>query len=320
MPEVPVPPENLAIPAIARMPGAEACSVTLDGVRWNYWRAGSGPALLLIHGFMGYAFSWRFNLADLARDFSVYAPDLGGCGFSQRVDVVQTTLAADAEAMLRFMDRLGIEDAYVLGSSRGGGLALALAALLARRGMAHRMRRLILVSPINPWSSNGLLMTRLLATAMGGLAVLHVIPHMPFLVRGYFKRLYGDPRRIAPGSFEGYRAGLDEPGSFPHLLRIVRSWRDDLSLVEQSLGEVGELPVLLLWGDCDRAVYASSLPQLQQRLINSATLLMPGVGHLPYEEVPEEFNRVVRDFLLHNTPLTALEKPSVISYQSTAQT
>ncbi len=58
-----------AVPQIARIPGAEERSVTLDGVTWRYWFAGSGPPLLLIHGFLGYSFSWRFNMEPLSQAF-----------------------------------------------------------------------------------------------------------------------------------------------------------------------------------------------------------------------------------------------------------
>src|SRR5271167_1118444 len=115
-------------PQIAQIAGAEERSVSLDGVTWRYWFAGSGPPLLLIHGFMGYSFSWRFNVEPLSRYFSVYAMDLPGCGFSQRMEGPQRTLAADAEAVLRFMDHFGIEEAAIMGSSRGGGLSIVLAA------------------------------------------------------------------------------------------------------------------------------------------------------------------------------------------------
>src|ERR1035438_2436671 len=132
------------VPEVARIPGAEERSVTLDGVTWRYWDAGSGPPLLLIHGFMGYSFSWRFNVAPLSRHFSVYAMDLPGCGFSQRIETPECTLASDAEAVLRFMDHMGIEEADLVGSSRGGGLAIVLADQLAKRQMLHRVRRLVL--------------------------------------------------------------------------------------------------------------------------------------------------------------------------------
>ncbi len=123
----------------------------------------------------------------------------------------------------------------------------------------------------------------------------------------YFKRLYGDPKRISPGSIEGYKAGLDVAGSFEHLLRIVRSWHDDLALIERSLPAISGVPTLVLWGSRDKAVYPSSIHRLQRPLKNSALILMKGVGHLPYEEVPEEFNRILCDFLLHDTPATPLE-------------
>src|SRR5271169_2963052 len=312
-----------SVPAVARIRGAEERSVTIDGVTWRYWHAGSGPPLLLIHGFLGYSFSWRFNVEALSRDFSVYAMDLPGCGFSQRTQDSECTLAGDAERMLRFMDHLGIQEADVLGSSRGGGLAIVLGAMLAKRNMLHRIRRLVLVSAINPWSSNGRLLTRMFATRFGGEFVMRVLPNLHIVLTRYFKRLYGDPKRISPGSIEGYEAGLDVPGSFEHLLRIVRSWHDDLALIEQSLPAASEAPTLLLWGARDKAVFPSSVHQLQSRLKNSALVLARGVGHLPYEEVPEEFNRVVSDFLLHNTPRAPLEiaagPPTPVSASSSAR-
>ncbi len=293
------------VPTAARIAGAELCSVTIDGVTWRYWHAGSGPPLLLIHGFIGYSFSWRFNVEPLSHQFSVYAMDLPGCGFSQQSQ--NCTLAGDAEGMLRFMDHFGIEEADIVGSSRGGGLAIVLGALLAKQNMLRRMRRLVLVSPINPWSTHGLTLTRILGSPMGGVVVVHALPRMHFALKHYYRRLYGDPKRIAPGSLEGYEAGLEVPGSFEHLECIVRSWHADLALIGHSLPAIRDVPTLLLWGAQDRAVLPASIHQLQSRLKNSALTLMLGVGHLPYEEVPAEFDRMVSDFLLHDTPKTPLE-------------
>ena len=307
MPEPDLAEPTGAIPDVARIPGTEECSVTLDGVRWRYLHAGSGPPLLLIHGFMAYSFSWRFNMEALSRHFSVYAIDLPGCGFSQRTEAPQWPLARDAEGVLRFMEHLGIEQADVLGSSRGGGLAIVLAALAAQRSKQHLVRRLILVSPINPWSSYGRLLTRLLSTALGGFYVTQVLPKLRWMMLRYLRKLYGDPRRIAPGTIEGYAAGLNVPGSYEHVLRVVRAWHGDLALIEESLPSISELPTLLLWGSHDTAVGPSSAYALQRRLKNSALVILDGVGHVPYEEVPGEFNRVICDFLLHDTPRTSLQ-------------
>src|SRR5664279_3036857 len=99
------PTEQLAsVPQIAEIQGAEERRVTLDGVTWRYWFAGSGPPLLLIHGFMGYSFSWRWNVEYLSQHFSVYAIDLPGCGFSERTDAAECSLSGDAQQVLRFME------------------------------------------------------------------------------------------------------------------------------------------------------------------------------------------------------------------------
>jgi pimeloyl-ACP methyl ester carboxylesterase len=296
-----------AVPAIARIAGAQERSVQIDGVNWRYLTAGSGPPLLLIHGFMGYSYSWRFNIGPLSKHFSVWALDLPGCGFSQRTNGGECTLTGDAERVLAFMAHFGIEDADIVGSSRGGGLAMVLAAIAARRNQLRRVRRLVLVSPINPWSSHGKVLTRLLASTLGGLYIVHVQPRMRIISRRYFTALYGDPKRIAPGAFEAYAAGMETPGSFEHLSRILRSWHDDLAAVSDALPDMASLPTLLLWGSRDRAVYPSSIHQLQRHLNNSALVMFPGAGHMPYEEVPEEFNRVLCDFLLQHAPRTPFE-------------
>src|SRR6516164_9553365 len=109
MPELDTIAQVETIPEVAKIPGTEERSVVLDGVRWRYLRAGSGPPLLLLHGFMAYSFSWRFNMQALSQHFTVYAIDLPGCGFSQRTDAPECSLADDAEGVLRLMDHLGLQ-------------------------------------------------------------------------------------------------------------------------------------------------------------------------------------------------------------------
>lgn len=299
--------EAIATPAVALIPGAEEQTVTLNGMRWRYLRAGSGPPLVLVHGLLGYSWSWRFNIRELAQNFTVYAPDLLGCGFSQRHPSLCGSLESDAEGLIALLDHLGIGQFYLLGSSRGGGLAIVLAALLAQRGMLHRLPRMILSAPVNPWSGFGRRRAKWFATPLGRQYVVRVAPRLPSILEIYYRKLYGDPSRIAEGSIEGYAAGLLVPRSFHHLANIMRGWHADLRQVEVSLALLQELPIMLLWGSKDVAVYPSSAFELQDRLTNAALLAMEGIGHLPYEEVPAEFNHIVCDFLLRHNPPTPLE-------------
>src|SRR5271169_1162591 len=295
------------VPKIARVDGVEDCTVVINGLRWRYLHAGSGPALLLVHGFMGYSFSWRFVMKGLAQHYSVYAVDLPGCGFSQRSTTLQGTLASDAEHLLSFMDHLGIEQFDLLGTSRGGGAIIVLTGLAAERGQLHRIRRMVLSEPINTWSRIGLLRIRLLRTRGGRFYVVHLAQRLPFVIKDFFRDLYADPTSIPHDSFAGYQAGLEPAGSFPHLSKIIHSWMADLKRVSDALPLAECVPALLLWGDRDRAVDPASAQELHRRWKNSAVLMMHNIGHMPYEESPAEFNQIVLDFLLRDTPPTPLQ-------------
>ena len=289
------------VPALAKVAGVEECSAVINGVRWRYLHAGSGPALLLVHGFMAYSFSWRFVISGLARHFSVYAVDLPGCGFSERSEALTGTLASDSEGLLNFMDHMGVVQFDVLGTSRGGGAAIALAGLMAERGALHRIRRLVLSAPINPWSKYWLLRIRLLRTRPGRIYVVHLARRLPFIQASIFKKLYGDPASIPPDSLKGYNAGFEPAGSYEHVWNIMRSWMAGLERIAAVLPSVESVPALLLWGERDTAVDPASAQELHRRWKNSVVRVMQRIGHMPYEEVPEEFNRIVTDFLLRDS-------------------
>lgn len=120
---------------------------------------------------------------------------------------------------------------------------------------------------------------------------------MPFLFPYFHSRLYADAAKIPPGSLEGYKAPLAMPGLFEHALSIVRTWTQDLEELQTLLPKLSPIPTLLMWGSKDPAVYPSSLEPLARYFANSRSVVFPRVGHLPYEECPDEFNRELIQFL-----------------------
>src|SRR5208283_231037 len=109
-------------------PGVEECWMDIDGARMRYLRTGSGPALILLHGLLGYSFSWRYAMPALAPYRTVYAPDQLGAGFSDRPRELDHSMHATALRVLRFARNLGLESFDLLGTSRGGAVAMAAAA------------------------------------------------------------------------------------------------------------------------------------------------------------------------------------------------
>jgi pimeloyl-ACP methyl ester carboxylesterase len=270
--------------------------ITLDGARMRYLRDGSGPELLLLHGLLGYSFSWRYALPVLAEHATVHAVDMLGVGFSDRPPGLDGSLRACAERLLRFMDAVGVASCDLLGTSHGGAVAMMAAALAP-----ERVRRLILVAPVNPWSANGKRIAAFLSSGLIAPIFLRAAPFMQFAHGFFLRRLCGDPRRIRPGTLEGYSAPFSTPGAFAYGLSVLRTWSRDLQELESMLPRIAHLPALLIWGGLDAAVSPASAARLRQQFRECCLVMLDGVGHLPYEEVPDEFNRAVTEFLLRGS-------------------
>lgn len=275
--------------------GVQECWMNLDGARMRYLRAGSGPALVLLHGLLGYSFSWRYTMPALAPYATVYALDTLGAGFSDRPQI-DHSMRATALRVLQFVENLGLSSFDLLGTSRGGAVAMCAAAEGMNSGKP-RVQRLILVAPVNPYSTHGRWLAPFAGSRWGKPLARVVLDKTAFLFPYFHKRMYGDRSRIPPGTLEGYKAPLAIPGLFEHALSIVSTWTPDLRELELLLPKLASIPTLLMWGDKDPAVYVSSLKPLASFFPNSQSIVFPGIGHLPYEECPEEFNEALVNFL-----------------------
>lgn len=274
--------------------------VLVNGVRLHYERAGTGRPLILLHGLVGSARNWRRNIHVLASHATVYAVDLLNMGESERIPGLDASLEATADRIAECMDALGLEEADIAGHSHGGAVAMMLAAR-----HPHRVRRLVLFAPANPYCDLGRHLIGFYRTRTG-VWLARQIPWMPrTLKKTALSRMYGDPRRVADDALDGYTAGLRIPGTVDHVLNIVRGWHSDMSRLSDALAELAEKPTLLIWGDRDRAVGLSSARKLQSTLRRSSLVVLPGVGHIPFEEMPEPCNRAVCDWL--TSPLSSAQ-------------
>jgi pimeloyl-ACP methyl ester carboxylesterase len=294
----PVPEVPLSAPLGAKNDAAiTECWMDFNGARMRYLRAGSGPPLIFLHGLMGYSFSWRFAMPALAPYATTYALDTLGAGFSDRPKI-DHSMRATARRVLQFAENLGLSSFDLLGTSRGGAVAMCAASecLHAVKGAVKdkeklRVRRLILVAPVNPYSPHGRRLAPFCGTRIGTVLTRAVLEYAPFLYPYFHERMYGDRTHIPPDALAGYTAPLAMPGLFEHALSIVSTWTADLRELEALLPSLAGIPTLLMWGSKDPAVYVSSMELLARHYPGAQKVVFPGVGHLPYEECAEDFNR-----------------------------
>lgn len=256
--------------------------IEVGGLRIAFERQGTGPPLVLLHGFVGDSREWRRQIDDLSDEFTVVAWDAPGSGRSS--DPPETFRLPDyADCLAAFIDALGLARPHVVGLSFGGALALE----LYRRHPTIPMS-LVLASAYAGWAGSlpdEIIAQRLEQTLQAAdwppdQRVQSMIPTM----------FSGSP---PPEPVEAFREIMRE--IHPAGLRAMAR-----SLAEADLRDVLPsitVPTLLLYGDEDVRSPLTVAQDLHTRIPASRLVVMPGVGHMSSVEAAERFNTEVRSFL-----------------------
>src|ERR1700731_1459093 len=171
-----------------------------------------------------------------------------------------------------------------------GAIAMFLAA------QSGTVRSMVLAAPVNPWSSLGAKRIRFLASLPGRALLRTAWPISRSLHRTALKRMYGDHRRVPEGTIEGYSSLAMRPGRVHNILSSLRGWEKDVGALRTAIPLI-KARSLLIWGTRDAAVDPRSAGPLQRALPRCELALIEGAGHLTFEETPDEFNRLVLDFI-----------------------
>ena len=283
--------------------------VELGSLRVHHMHGGRGPAVLFIHGLgsSGYM-EWRRNLEPAATRHRVFAPDLPGYG---RTDKPRARYAVPyfARFIVRYMDDRGLRSAALVGASLGGRVALEVA--LERPRLA---RKLVLVNTLGlgrpqvrvAQMAYGLVTIPRLGEAMMGFArdALTWAPRR--VIRRFAARYSGASVDMTETLDDAYLSDLRDmyaaDGYSGAYLSTIRSLVNPRAMfgghhdVTRRLNEL-RIPVQLIWG-ADDPLFPLAHAERAQSLIDRASLaVIPGAGHTPQAERPEEFNRVLHRFL-----------------------
>jgi pimeloyl-ACP methyl ester carboxylesterase len=268
--------------------GVTPAFVDVGGTQVRYVRAGSGPPVVLVHGFASSIYTWKDVWPALAAAHDVVALDLPGFGGSS----VPRPLRGSSypEVVLAVMDHLGLERASLVGNSLGGSVAVAIAG-----DHPERVDRLVLVdsagfnfgSGERPW------ILRLVA-APGVAPLVERLPVRRRLVEAGLRQVFFDEALVTEERIDEYAAPMlrrgavraaaellaaPGPGDFEALLRRVRA------------------PTFVIWGREDRWIPATHAARFNAVVPGSTGTILDGCGHVPQEEKPARVAELVLEFL-----------------------
>ena len=273
-----------------KMPGVEKW-VTAKDTRIRYYRAGSGPPLILLHGLGESAVIWYANIESLARGHTVYAPDLPGHGASDKPPW-SYSLENGVKFLEAFMDALGLQRASLAGNSMGGVVALALA--LER---PQRVRRLVLEDSAGLGREVAGFLRFMSLPLLGEL----LISNRPKSTRYVLRKVFHNHAQVTERLVHLLHTERSRPGNTDAMLKMLRvgvslrGMRPEVNLTPR-LGKL-RVPTMVLWGKEDR-IFPVAHGRRAARLIPESRLrVFERCGHWPHLEVCHAFNREMLAFL-----------------------
>jgi pimeloyl-ACP methyl ester carboxylesterase len=246
-----------------------------------------GPAVLLIHGFGSSLHTWEAWTTLLEDRFRVVSPDLPGWGLTGPDPTGDYSDERSIAVLAALLDRLGITEAAVVGSSMGGRIAWRFAA-----AEPARVSKLVLMAP-DGFASLGREYGRAPERLPWLMRLLPYTAPKP-LLRRTMQNAYAVRGALTDAVVERYHAMLLAPGVRRAILDRMLQTR--LVPPEPILATI-RAPVLLLWGEQDGAVPASHAADYERALPDARTVILPGIGHVPMEEAPEASAKALRAFL-----------------------
>lgn len=289
--------------------------VSANGILLHVAEAGSGPLVLLLHGFGEFWWAWHRQLVALAdAGFRVVAADLRGYGDSDKPPRGYDgwTLAGDVAGLVR---ALGERQAHLVGHAWGGMLAWTAASLHPRLfatvsvlGGAHplALRSAITRSVLRRRGSQARAMTHLLRFQVPMAPEKRLVRDDAALVEDLLRAWSGRDWRESEDFAETarrFRSAMRVPGVAHSALEYYRwafrtQFRAEGGRFADAVGTRVGVPVLQLHGTEDGCVLpgtaAASSPWLGPR---SRFELLDGVGHYPHLEAPERTARTLTEFL-----------------------
>lgn len=250
------------------------------GTHYVYLEGGQGEPLMLLHGFGGNKDNFVRAARYLTPHYRVILPDNTGFGESSHDPAADYSPDAQASRLHALAQALGIKTLDLGGNSMGGQIALAYAALYPAE-----VKSLWLLDTAGIWSAPESELRK----------VIRETGRNPLMIQneddfaGLFPFVMNDPPFI-PRPIRDVMA-RERINNFSLEQKIFAQIAAD-SVEERVTGLA--TPALIVWGDRDRTLNVGTAEILHKLMPNSQVIIMPGIGHLPMIERPQQS---VEDYL-----------------------
>ncbi len=266
------------------------------------------PAIFFLHGFPESARTWRYQLADLSRDYRVFAPDQRGFARSSKPSGVDNyTHEKPIGDLIALADLFGVERFTLVGHDWGGAIAWA-----AALSHADRIERLAIVNAPHPLvfqrSTFDDMEQRKASQYIRAFRVPGMETHIANDLDNFFEKTFSGHFELTFSDAE--KAAYIDEWSQPGAVEAMLNWYRAAPIIVPAMDETPErpayldvpfpvvkMPVLVVWGMNDRALTPSQLNGLDDLVSDLRLVRVPDAGHFITWEKPEAVTSALREFL-----------------------
>lgn len=259
------------------MTSIESKTIKVDGRDVLYYTAGHGEPLVVIHGGGGDARSWAQNIEELAKKYTVYAPDLPGYGGSQPMEGHYYIPELTA-FIARFTESIGLERFYLVGHSLGGGIALDFALMFP-----EKIRKLVLISSL------------CLGREIAFWIKLFTIPAFINVMGNLFMTATKGIKWVAQ-QLDPARLVMEMTPAAIMIGSSMTTWNSQTLVLEKRLTEI-KMPTLLVWGGKDPIVPVIQAYRAAKMIPDCAIRVFKKRGHNVHRDELKEFSSIMSRFL-----------------------
>jgi len=286
-----VPIAVIALAAVAgaqSRPSAVAKDVTVLGFKLHYLEAGRGAPVVLLHGLGGDGSRWRPNLEPLARDFHVFALDEIGFGQSDK-PLANYHTGMLAEFLVDFLKAAHVGRASLVGNSMGASVALYTAV-----HFPQAVDRIVLADGGGYRAGGSGGSGRDSAEAARRRQLQNSVTRDE--TREFFRILFHNKSLVTDAMVDDQLA-MRLRSAFA-ISKMQEAGEKGLGALTEDEVRGVKAPTLILWGKYDELANPAGADRLEHAIAGSKKVIVDDCGHMPQLEKADEFNRLVRQFLL----------------------
>jgi pimeloyl-ACP methyl ester carboxylesterase len=278
MPQKSVPVKELA--------GKDSRFIQVKDHTIHYIQAGQGKPLVLVHGFAGSTYTWRYLIPLLSQHYTVYALDLLGFGLSDKPLDADYNMSQQGQLVIDFIDAMKLPPVALVGHSMGG-VIVSCAAVQA----PQKIDRLIIMDA---------------GFYHGGPPAFTKHLFFPFdvlMARSFYTK--GTRSKSLLNSY--YNKALITDELIENYLKPARTPHASDALARMMTKASGEsydgissrisIPTLLIWARNDAPIPLSDGERLQREIKESKLVVVDKSGHMIQEEQPQQVAAAIESFL-----------------------